>query len=139
MRKGILKKIVCAGTSALMIAASIPMTVAYSIGQPDSNGDYFTNSFESGVDDWSGRGSASVTTNSKNYYDGAKSLYVSGRESEWSGASLVLDSDTFSAGGTYSFSAAVLQTSGAEVTIQMSLQQGEGDSATYCAAVCFRQ
>ncbi|MBO7475118.1 MAG: glycoside hydrolase family 11 protein, partial [Ruminococcus sp.] len=99
--------------------------------EPDANGDYFTNDFESGAGDWSGRGSASVSTSSSNYYDGSKSLYVSDRASEWNGCAITLDPNAFVPGETYSFSAAVLQNSGSNVTIQMSLQQGDGNSASY--------
>ncbi|MBR5682828.1 MAG: endo-1,4-beta-xylanase [Ruminococcus sp.] len=99
--------------------------------EPDKNGDYFTNDFESGEGDWVGRGSASVDTNSKNFYDGSKSLYVSGRENEWNGCAIPLDSSAFVPGETYSFSAAVLQNSGSTVTLQMSLQQGDGNGASY--------
>ncbi|WP_295080321.1 glycoside hydrolase family 11 protein, partial [Ruminococcus sp.] len=99
--------------------------------EPDANGDYFTNDFESGAGDWTGRGSASVDTNSKNFYDGSKSLYVSDRASEWNGCAIPLDSNAFVPGETYSFSAAVLQNSGSNVTLQMSLQQGDGNGASY--------
>ena len=44
---------------------------------------------------------------------------------------MALDPSIFTTGATYSFSAAVLQTSGSTVTLQMSLQQGEGNSASY--------
>ena len=99
--------------------------------QPDGKGDYFTNNFESGAGKWSGRGSASVDTDTANYYDGSKSLYVSGRTQEWNGCAIPLDSNAFVPGQTYSFSTAVLQNSGSTATMQMSLQQGDGNSASY--------
>ena len=99
--------------------------------EPDKNGDYFTSTFESGAGNWSGRGAASVTTNSSNYYDGSKSLYVSDRSAEWNGCAIPLDSSTFVPGQTYSFSTAVLQNTGKTVTMQMSLQQGDGNGASY--------
>ncbi|MCR4794498.1 MAG: glycoside hydrolase family 11 protein [Ruminococcus sp.] len=97
----------------------------------DANGDFFTSTFESGKDNWSGRGDASVATDSSNYYSGSKSLYVSGRSQEWNGCSIALDSSKFIPGQTYSFSAAVMQKTGSSSTIQMSLQQGDGDGASY--------
>ena len=97
----------------------------------DSNGNYFTNTFESGAGDWTGRGDATVTTDSSNYYDGSKSLLVSGRSQEWNGCAIPLDSNAFVPGNTYSFSTAVLQKSGNSATIQMSLQQGDGNGASY--------
>ena len=135
MRKSIFKKIMCTAASSLMLNATILSPIAVAAGGADLNGDYFTNTFEGDTDDWSGRGSASVATNTKNFYEGSGSLYVSGREAEWNGASITLDSSIFSAGETYSFSAAVLQTSGADVTMQMSLQQSGtgGDSYTHIA------
>ena len=99
--------------------------------EPDSNGDYFTSNFESGAGKWSGRGAASVETDSANYYDGSKSLYVSGRTQEWNGCAIELDPSAFVPGQTYSFSTAVLQKSGGNVTMQMSLQQGSGNGASY--------
>jgi len=131
MKKGVLKKIISAGTTAAMITACISASAIQAAGVPDSNGNYFTNSFESSTENWSGRGSASVNINNRNYYDGSNSLYVSGREAEWNGASIALDSSMFVIGETYSFSAAVLQTSGKDVTIQMSLQQSNEDGASY--------
>ena len=99
--------------------------------EPYPYDDYFKNDFESGTDDWSGRGSATVGNDNKNYYSGSSSLYVSGREKEWHGCAITLDSGLFVPGETYSFSAAVLQKSGSAGTIQMSLQQNDGSDASY--------
>ena len=99
--------------------------------EADADGNYFTSTFESGADSWSGRGAASVETDSANFYEGSKSLYVSGRSAEWNGCAIALDSGAFVAGETYSFSTAVLQKSGQTVTMQMSLQQGDGNGASY--------
>ena len=92
---------------------------------------YINNSFDSGVENWTNRGNASVALSTDSYYSG-KSIYVSGRTAEWNGAAIKLGSD-FVAGQTYSFSAAVMQQSGNSANIQLSLQQGEGDNATYTA------
>lgn len=89
---------------------------------PDADGNYFKSTFESGSDDWSGRGDASVKNDSDNYYSGNKSLFVSGRTDNWHGASIELDSGAFTAGNTYSFSTAVLQKSGSSVDMQLTLQ-----------------
>ncbi|MBQ9807841.1 MAG: endo-1,4-beta-xylanase [Ruminococcus sp.] len=99
--------------------------------EANADGSYFKSTFESGTDEWTGRGSAKVTTDSKNYYSGSKSLYVSGREDNWHGAAITLDPDYFVPGYTYSFSTAVLQKSGEPVDMKFTLQQGSGDSATY--------
>ena len=65
-------------------------------------------SFETGVNDWEGRGGASVASESDHFYSGGKSVKVSGRSAAWNGISYVLGSE-FKPGGTYSFSAAVMQ------------------------------
>ncbi|MDD6059315.1 MAG: endo-1,4-beta-xylanase [Ruminococcus sp.] len=90
--------------------------------EPDANGNYFYDTFESGAGDWTGRGSASVTTNSKNYVAGSKSLYVSGREDNWHGVEMALDTAAFVPGKTYSFSTGVLQRSGSSAEMKMTLQ-----------------
>ena len=101
---------------------STPSTPSTPTVEPDANGNYFYDTFESGAGDWVGRGSASVTTNSKNYVAGNKSLYVSGRTDNWNGCEIPLDSSAFVAGGTYSFSTGVLQRSGSAVDMKMTLQ-----------------
>ncbi|MBR4509673.1 MAG: cellulase family glycosylhydrolase [Ruminococcus sp.] len=98
---------------------------------PDSSGDYFTSTFENGTDNWSGRGDATVEVDSSNYYSGSKSLHVSGRTKAWNGTAIPLDPSSFVPGYTYSFSAAVLQTSGSTETIQMSIQQSGGSETSY--------
>lgn len=89
--------------------------------QNPSDGKYFSNSFDSSTENWVGRGDASVALNSDNYYSG-KSLSVSGRTDNWNGAAIELDTKTFVPGNAYSFSAGVLQNSGAAETIQITLQ-----------------
>lgn len=91
---------------------------------------YLASNFDSGLGDWGSRGSASVATSDKAYYGtSGKSMYVSGRSSEWEGAAISLGSD-FKAGQTYSISLAALQTSSASGEIQVSLQQGGGNGTT---------
>ena len=86
--------------------------------------------FNSGAGDWTGRGAASVKATDKAYYGkSGKSLFVSGRTSEWNGASINLGSD-FKVGQTYSISLAALQMSNSDAEIQISLQQGGNDGTT---------
>ena len=92
------------------------------VPNPDSNGDYFTSTFENGAGNWEGRGAASVAIDSKNYYGGSKSLYVSGRTSNWHGASIPLSTSTFVPGNSFSFSTGVLQKSGSSTSMKMTLQ-----------------
>ena len=87
--------------------------------------------FDSSIGDWTGRGAASVAAASDACYGSTgKALAVTGRSAEWNGAAIELGSD-FKVGETYSVSLAALQISGRDATIQVSLQQGEGDSASY--------
>ena len=89
--------------------------------------------FDSGIGSWSGRGSASVAVSDDAFYGtSGKSLAVTGRESEWNGAAITLGSD-FKSGQTYSISLAALQLSRGPADIQISLQQGSGNSASYTA------
>ena len=99
--------------------------------EPDTNGDYATEDFESGKGDWSGRGGASVSTDTKNYYDGKSSLAITGRTDNWNGAEIDLSSSTFVPGQTYSFSTAVLQKSGSAVDMKMTLQYSKGGTESY--------
>ena len=74
---------------------------------PDENGWYFHCGFEGSTDSFTGRGSAKVATSTNTASAGSSSLYVSGRESAWNGASYSLNSSVFKAGTAYSFSAMV--------------------------------
>jgi GH35 family endo-1,4-beta-xylanase/peptidoglycan/xylan/chitin deacetylase (PgdA/CDA1 family) len=98
---------------------------------PSSAGKGSINSnFDSGAGSWSAR-SASVAATSDAYYGSSgKALEISGRSQEWNGAAISLGSD-FKVGETYSVSLAALQVAKDNATIQISLQQGEGDSASY--------
>ena len=90
--------------------------------EPDANGNFFYDTFESGSGDWAGRGSASVKVDSSNAAAGNKSLYVTGREDNWHGAQIELDPKAFIAGNTYSFSAGVLQNTESSAAMKMTLQ-----------------
>ena len=80
--------------------------------EPDENGYYFHNTFESGTDSWTGRGSAGVASNKTEAYDGSGSIACTGREASWNGASKTLSSSVFKAGQEYSFSTVVKYTEG---------------------------
>ena len=75
--------------------------------EPNEYGWYFQCGFEGSTDDFSGRGSAKIASSSNTSYVGNNSLYVSGRESAWNGASYTLNPRAFEAGKSYSFSANV--------------------------------
>lgn len=82
--------------------------------EPDANGYYYHDTFEKGSDDWTGRGAASVTLSGAAPYQGTNALLVQDRTSAWHGAQKSLNTLTFKAGESYSFSACVNYTDGAE-------------------------
>ena len=103
--------------------------------EPDANGDYITCSFESGEDNWTGRGDASVALDTSSYYDGKSSLKVTGRTDNWHGTAIKLDSKTFVPGYTYSISTAVLQNSGSAVEMKLTLQNTVSGKENYTEVV----
>ena len=95
--------------------------------EPDENGYYFHNTFESGTDTWTGRGSASVETNKSEHYAGSGSILCSGREANWNGAVRSLSSKVFKAGEEYSFSAVVKYDEGPDdQKFYLTLQYSDG-------------
>ncbi|MBQ4534782.1 MAG: polysaccharide deacetylase family protein, partial [Ruminococcus sp.] len=81
-------------------------------------------------------GAASLSLDTATYYSSGSSLKVTGREDTWQGAAKALDS-SYKAGGTYSFSAAVLQATGSSQAVKMTLQynlNGEESYATIAEA-----
>ncbi len=99
--------------------------------EPDENGFYFHNTFESGTDSWTGRGSAKVESTSSQHYAGSGSLYCSGREASWNGATRTLSSAVFKAGEEYSFSADVMYTEGPDTQkFYLTLQYENGTDET---------
>ena len=100
--------------------------------EPDEDGYWFHDTFESGAGDWSGRGAASVETSSSAKYAGSKSLAVTGRTNSWNGATLSLGS-AFEAGEEYSFSVNACYTDGSSESqeFKLSLQYSDGSSTKY--------
>jgi len=75
--------------------------------EPDKDGYFFHDTFESGTNRWENRGYASVSQSKTDAYQGSGSLYCSKREYNWSGAARSLSTSTFEPGKEYSFSVAV--------------------------------
>ena len=99
--------------------------------EPDENGYYFHNTFESGTESWAGRGSASVAVNTNQHYAGSDSLYCSDREANWNGATRAISSNIFKAGEEYSFSANVKCDEGpASQMFYLTLQYENGSGET---------
>lgn len=95
--------------------------------EPDENGYYFHNTFESGTESWTGRGSAKVAADNSEHYEGSGSLACTGREACWNGASRTLSSKVFRAGEEYSFSTVVKYDEGpASQTFYLTLQYEDG-------------
>lgn len=92
---------------------------------------YFTADFDTSTDGWTARGNEQVTLSTDSYYSGGGSLVVKGRTADWNGAAVRLPEASFIPGGTYSFSAAVLQTSGNDTSIKMTLQYSTGGTQDY--------
>ena len=93
-----------AGASAF--SASLTLTGGTSGQETAAAGYYCHDTFESGTDDWEGRGGASVSPGGT-AYAGSSALRVTDRGSSWHGAQKKLDAAVFTSGGEYSFSAAV--------------------------------
>jgi glucuronoarabinoxylan endo-1,4-beta-xylanase len=98
----------------------IVTTTAKTQVEPDANGYYFINNFENGVENWMGRGQASVDQGTG--FNNTKGIKVTGRKDNWHGAAVELDSDTFKPGETYSFGAVVMQDSEASADFKLTLQ-----------------
>ena len=75
--------------------------------EPDANGYYLHDTFESGAGDWVSRGGCTTAVSSTMAYAGSKSLYVSDRTAAWNGATMPISSYTFKPGESYSFSVCV--------------------------------
>ena len=104
-------------------------------GTPGEATIYYKDTFETGTDSWKGRGSAKVTASSDFAYEGSGSIFVSGRESSWNGATKALGSE-FVAGKTYAFSANVMYNSGGSSdTFFMKLQYKNASGVTDYSAI----
>ena len=90
-------------------------------GTPEEVG-FFETGFEDGVSGWIPRGGSLVSTDSEHADEGAQSLFVSGRTDYWNGATVMLSGDTFKPGEAYHFKARVMQNSGEDITMKMTLQ-----------------
>lgn len=100
--------------------------------EPNQYGWYFSKGFEGSEDGFSGRGAAKIASSNDRAFVGNSSLYVSGRESAWNGASYKLDPRAFKAGTEYSFSAIVSYTEGdATDKFHFTLQYTGSDGETH--------
>ena len=113
--------------------------------EPDSNGYYFTNTFEDGTTQfWVSRGDPVTIVNTTDHaYEGTRSLFVSGRTSDWHGVAYNLDIRAFVPGISYSFGVMAMYASGnATDTFKLTLQYrdaaGDNNWATIATAPAAR-
>ena len=116
---------VIAGTTAFSAYLAMPLnTFTYWSGVNAADDHYLHDTFESGTDDWEGRGGASVSTGGT-AYAGSKALTVSGRGSAWHGAQKPLDDTVFRAGEEYSFSVAAAGSGNMMLSLQYTDTSGK--------------
>lgn len=99
--------------------------------EPDENGYYFHDEFESTDYDWEARGSVTLGLSGRTPYMGANALLVSERTDAWNGALKNLDDNPFNPGTAYAFSACVKYLEG-KVTqvfyLTLQYKNGSGDT-----------
>ena len=116
----------------LITAAALSLSAVASVPVSAADTDYLLHStFEDGKEQWSGRGSASVKAVTGISRSGEGSLFTSGRESSWNGATMSLGTD-FRAGQDYAFSAYVMtEDTTSPVTFYLTLQYSDGSTTSY--------
>ena len=115
------------GSNGSKVLSGSPVVV-----EPDADGYYFHNTFESGTESWSGRGSASVAVGKTDPYAGSGVLSCTGREASWNGATRALNAKAFKAGEEYSFSTVVKYDEGPDLqTFYLTLQYDNGSETVY--------
>ena len=108
-----------------------PTTVDEKPAEPDSNGYYYNDTFESGAGKWTSRGSAKLDISSSAKHAGSKSMSVTGRTDSWNGACMDLDTTTFKPGESFSFSTYMMQDSVASDNFKLSLEYTLDGKANY--------
>ncbi len=109
---------------------------APTIIEPDANGWYFHSTFEGDLDEWTGRGAATVMTSGRTAYAGSEAMLVQERTAAWNGAYRTLHPAAFKPGETYSFSADVqFFDGGATDTFYMKLQYTDANGDTQYSTI----
>jgi hypothetical protein len=102
--------------------------------EPDTNGRFFFDDFETNAGNWANRdGNGEVTAvkaTPANSYDGTGALSVSGRTSTWMGTSHGLNAREFVPGGTYKFGGAVMSPT-TDTNFQLSVYYSLGGEDNY--------
>ncbi|MCQ2459995.1 MAG: carbohydrate binding domain-containing protein [Ruminococcus sp.] len=132
------KRIISAVTAVAMSLAAVPSVIPFS---NVSAAEIMRDTFDSGTNEWTGRGSAKVTASSDSRYEGTGALFVSGREDSWNGATKELGSE-FSQGNAYSFSVNVMCPTADKrnlfhLTLQYNGSDGEAHYDKIASGECF--
>jgi len=121
--KKIGKKFLSVLSSAALAAsclALMPTAPALAVEAAGESSYIFHDTFESGTDNWSARGSCNAAVSSNATYKGSKALYLSGRTAAWNGGQKSLSTTTFVPGRSYAFSACFANLTGSD-TIEFKL------------------
>ena len=104
--------------------------------EPNEYGWYFNDGFEDSTCDWTGRGSASISTSGRTAFVGSESLLVQDRTSAWNGAAKILNPKVFIPDNEYSFSAIVNYFDGSATdTFYLKLQYTDASGETQYATI----
>ena len=103
--------------------------------EPDENGHYINESFESSTGDFASIGNSIVTNSSNESNSGSKSLAISGRTDSWNGAAINLDEYTFKAGESYGFSVMAMQNETSSEDFNLTLQYTDSSGTEQYADV----
>ncbi|SFC26049.1 carbohydrate binding domain-containing protein [Ruminococcus albus] len=129
------KKFLSVLSSTAMAAsclALVPAAPALTVEAADTSSYIFYDTFESGTDNWSARGSCTAATSTSAKYMGSRSLNLSGRSAAWNGGQKSLSSSTFVPGNSYAFSACFTNITGSDPTeFKLTLQYNLNGTANY--------
>ncbi|MDO5560691.1 MAG: family 43 glycosylhydrolase [Oscillospiraceae bacterium] len=100
--------------------------------EPDENGYYFHDTFESDTNKWSGRGAVTIGLSDTDAYAGQNAIMVSDRTDVWNGAQKTISTSVFKPGNEYCFSACYKYTQGeASESFLLTLQYKADDGETH--------
>ena len=127
--KRITQRLVSVLSSAALAASCLAFTAA---AANDTSSYLFHDTFESGTNDWSARGSCKAAVSSDTKYEGSGSLFLSGRTAAWNGGQRSLSTSTFVPGRSYAFSACFTTLDGSSPTeFKLTLQYSLNGTANY--------
>ncbi|MCQ2464313.1 MAG: carbohydrate binding domain-containing protein [Oscillospiraceae bacterium] len=113
--------------------------------KPDTNGYYYHDTFENGLNDWAERGSVKAVQSGRSPFAGTEALVVSDRTAAWNGVQKNLPGDTFKAGEKFCFSACVnfldadVDTEQFSLTLQYKDSSGTAKYANIDSKTCTKE